>query len=637
MEEVIQTVSGLYRKKEECRYIDKEYYLVGDINIENSGDIYLINDRYIRMSTGKLVFNHTTKQYQLKNMTMIEGIVGFNDSEPIMGYFEVDNINNVKVVLKDKRTFNCINENIINLNFRERRSTGVFYHISILASKEFIKINKVDRAYKESLQYDSKNILENYIDIYNNHYKPIINKDLEEYSKVLQELTFGLEFETVKGSIPKTKINYLPLIPLRDGSINGLEYVTIPLEGSKGLHAIKDSVKELKKRTEYDDSCSLHLHIGNIPRTPEFILAFYKLISYYQDDLFKLFPLYKEYNFGVKRKNYSQPFPINKINFNMDPSIDIKNKTSLTKNFKVLFDFLSMNVRYEDYDCNLKNVNSHPADPNGTQKWNIKTRYYAYNLIPLIFGNKATIEFRIHTPTYDLNKIINFLFINSILINFVKENTAEILGNNYILTNNNLESIISRQVGSIKNFSKNHKSNIIYELQDYINLRRDFTYRNNCKGNIKGDEDELIFRSQINYETLGDINEILNKRTNQNIKLDGQIGILENGINIGIQEKIKRGVVIGSKKVNSPPKSIMDLKKKYLESIAGSSPLAYNWNIVGSRPEQGLKFGSSNIHFIDPPMNENFSIDHPKLEKNILEKLDELIDEKLGIPIDNNL
>jgi hypothetical protein len=45
MEEIVTTVSGKQCNKSNCRLIDKKYYLIGDTKIENSGDVYLINDR----------------------------------------------------------------------------------------------------------------------------------------------------------------------------------------------------------------------------------------------------------------------------------------------------------------------------------------------------------------------------------------------------------------------------------------------------------------------------------------------------------------------------------------------------------------------------------------------------------------
>ena len=77
-----------------------------------------------------------------------------------------------------------------------------------------------------------------------------------------------------------------------------------------------------------------------------------------------------------------------------------------------------MGQDFKSIENSLDNIAGHPADPNGNQKWNIRPRYFLYNVIPLIFGNKQTIEFRIHTPTYDVNKILPFIFMNSLIVNF---------------------------------------------------------------------------------------------------------------------------------------------------------------------------------------------------------------------------
>jgi len=122
--------------------------------------------------------------------------------------------------------------------------------------------------------------------MYNHLYDSKINYEVESVGNFIEPLTFGLEFETIAGFVPERVTKRLGLIPLRDGSISGLEYVTVPLSGKKGVQTVIDICEELEYRTIYDNSCSLHLHIGNIPRTPEFILAFLKTSSWLQDDIF---------------------------------------------------------------------------------------------------------------------------------------------------------------------------------------------------------------------------------------------------------------------------------------------------------------------------------------------------------------
>jgi hypothetical protein len=318
-----------------------------------------------------------------------------------------------------------------------------FYHISALQSYKFNVIILPSKDYKYSLPYDSKGITDYNLKNYNENYNPEISKNIENYASLLENLSFGLEFETTKGFIPKRILNQYGLIPLRDGSISGIEYVTVPMEGKKGLQCTVDILKVLKERTEYnDDTCSLHLHLGNIPRTKEFILAFFKVGMKIQDEMFQMFPLYKKYNYHIKNKNYSAPLPTFEILSQLDPIIDSRN---IDENFGILYKYLSMGQDFKSVGNNLENVLSHPADPNGNQKWNVKTRYYLYNILPLIFGNKQTIEFRIHTPTYDVNKILLFIFMNSLIVNFVIRKQKLILNRKNFINSYSLLDILYMQ------------------------------------------------------------------------------------------------------------------------------------------------------------------------------------------------
>jgi len=372
-DKIVLSVNGLEIYESSCRLIDGSYYIIGDINIEHSGDVFLINKRYIRIEN--LVYNNTIKKYALPSKNLFEGIVSFDSSnKPKFGYFEKNMLYNVILFNENSEMILCLNKNIVPLCYREELSTGYYFHISLKKAKDLNNIIEVSRELKESLPYDSRGITDKFKSKFEKNYNPIITKSVKTYSPLLKNYTFGLEFETTKGVLSKEKMDILPLIPLRDGSISGLEYVTIPLSGELGLQALIDSVEELKSKTVFDNSCALHYHIGGIPRTPEFILAFYKISSFFQDEMFSMFPLYKKYNFGVKRKNYSKPFPVNKINSLLDSSIDIENKSKVHSNFNVLFKYLSEGYGFEKYGNDLGNVLEHPKDPNGNQKWNISTR-----------------------------------------------------------------------------------------------------------------------------------------------------------------------------------------------------------------------------------------------------------------------
>ena len=513
-EKKVITIKGEELPISQCRKFNKLYYKLGDINIQNSGDCYLINGKCYREETGLIVYNYSIKEYVILNDSLLQGVVDVADGNLIIGYFN-NNTKYSKITDKNGKSHWLYNVEIFNNNkeYRECLSTGNFYHISTLQSWKFNKIEFPNKNYKYSLPYDSKGIIGNNLKNYNENYNPEISQNIKNYAPLLENLSFGLEFETTKGHIPDRVLNQYGLIPLRDGSISGIEYVTVPMEGEKGLQCTADILKELKKRTSYsDETCSLHLHLGNIPRTKEFILAFFKVGMKIQDEMFQMFPLYKKYNYHIKNKNYSAPLPTFEILSQLDPIIDSRN---IDENFGILYKYLSMGQDFKSVGNNLENVLSHPADPNGNQKWLVKCRYFLYNLVPLIFGNKQTIEFRIHTPTYDVNKILPFIFMNSLIVNFVIRNQKLILNRKNFINSYGLLDILYMQIDQYDIPNRNTFKDLMYS---YIEVRKNYCENQILKGNIVGTESEIPSPTRINWlkgqetkekSSFGDIPEIL--------------------------------------------------------------------------------------------------------------------------------
>ena len=494
-EKKVITVKGEELPISQCRKFNKLYYKLGDINIQNSGDCYLINGKCYREETGLIVYNYSIKEYVILNDNLLQGVVDVADGNLIIGYFN-NNTKYSKITDKNGKSHWLYNVEIFNNNkeYREHLSTGNFYHISTLQSWKFNNIDFPNKNYKYSLPYDSKGIIGNNLKNYNENYNPEISQNIKNYAPLLENLSFGLEFETTKGHIPDRVLNQYGLIPLRDGSISGIEYVTVPMEGEKGLQCTADILKELKKRTSYsDETCSLHLHLGNIPRTKEFILAFFKVGMKIQDEMFQMFPLYKKYNYHIKNKNYSAPLPTFEILSQLDPIIDSRN---IDENFGILYKYLSMGQDFKSVGNNLENVLSHPADPNGNQKWLVKCRYFLYNLVPLIFGNKQTIEFRIHTPTYDVNKILPFIFMNSLIVNFVIRNQKLILNRKNFINSYGLLDILYIQIEQYDIPNRNKFKDLLYS---YIEIRKNYCENQILKGNIVGTESEIPSPIHINW------------------------------------------------------------------------------------------------------------------------------------------
>jgi hypothetical protein len=494
-EKFVVTIKGEELPISKCRKYESGFYKIGDINVESSGDCYLMeNGSYYRSETGQIMYDHFNKKYVQNNA--VSGLLyGFINDKLELGYFQ-KNINCVKVHSYEGVN-NAMNSEIFlkNYQFREKISDGAYYHISLMKALDFNKKIEPSQEYKYSLPYDSKDIIKNYTENYDNFYKPSIELNNEkDILKIIKNLSFGLEFESVRGQIPKNICNRLGLIPLRDGSIEGLEYVTIPLQGSKGVCTIYDVVKELKYRTDYNHTCSFHLHLGNVPRTASFITAFTKLTLGVQDEIFSMFNLYKKYNFRYKNKNYSAPFNTFKMLSKLDKSINSKN---LIENFDTIFTYLSEGYTLASFGDkgDLSQIHHHPKDPNGNQKWNVNTRYHIHNMIPLIFGNKQTIEFRIHTPTYNIDKIIAFLLLNSVLINYTINNEKQILEGTR--DSFNISDILYEYASKEK-----ISGTFIDKLIKYFNNRKVSVEQHNQASNIYFQEEQIPCSFKFNIENI---------------------------------------------------------------------------------------------------------------------------------------
>jgi len=536
---MVTTVDGRIEEKINCRKMNGLYYVKGDINIENSGECYLIDDKYYKYNTGYIIFDNSVHKYVLKSTLkdkfyVEKGIIDFkNGNEPIFGSYSLEKNNDIYVLIINNK-YSCINEDILknNIHFLENLEDGIYYERNKLDSYKYVFPTKCSRDFKYSLSYDSRGLTEKAEKKYIESYKPeLYHIGLESgKSDITKGLSFGLEFETSLGIVPLRICSNLGLIPLRDGSIDGLEYVTIPLKGKNGMQTVLDTLKVLKRRTVYNNDCSLHLHIGNIPRTEEFFLALFKILFILQDDMYSMFPFHKKENYEVKRKHYTKPLPLKETMLLFDSKI--KTKEDIKRNFDILYRFLSMNQSYDAAGGKLSNIKSHPSDPGGNSKWNIKTRYYWVNLIPLLFGNKQTVEFRIHTPTYDSNKVINYMLTCFSIIDYVIKNETSILSNFQQHVNIDLNHVVFESY--YKDFSN---IRIVEELQRYFDCRKRHFFFKTKKGDFLANEDEFSYTPKyLNWEST-------NNKLNNSFKFSSNLSVpaYDNiGLDIQLNDAIRR-------------------------------------------------------------------------------------------------
>lgn len=240
--------------------------------------------------------------------------------------------------------------------------------------------------------YSSFNALDEFKESADNYL--VINPQLVGKSL---KYTFGLEFETSQGFIPEHICYQNGLIPLHDGSISGIEYTTTVLQKHSGLSLLTKQVNLLKSITTFNKDCALHIHFGGFPVNIKAVYTLYLLCVSLEKDLRKhncpaVFQtdLYK--NSG---KNYC-------------------NSYNKRMNFEEFCYIMSAG-----HTTNITNLTqTHPSDNSGDRKWNINIRYFWVNFINILFFNRAkTVEFRFLRPTYNINKIIGWIYLfNAILL-----------------------------------------------------------------------------------------------------------------------------------------------------------------------------------------------------------------------------
>jgi len=219
-----------------------------------------------------------------------------------------------------------------------------------------------------------------------------INFPIAKYFKY----TFGLEFETSTGIIPEDICFRDGLIPLRDGSISGNEYSTVILSGNEGFNLMYQQIKTLRKYTRFDKECSLHIHIGGFPLEPQKILSLYNLCFILESEIKTILPRYTFYTskYKASHKDYCKLLP---------RSFD---------SFEDFYTAFTTNRFFGSLE------QAHPHDIDRSRKWQIHERYYWANLLNLIcYKVNKTMEFRMLRPTYNLEKILFWMYVfNAIMI-----------------------------------------------------------------------------------------------------------------------------------------------------------------------------------------------------------------------------
>lgn len=402
--EQVTTYDGTTAPRRECRFIKGAFYI-------KNKQCFCIDGKWYRVNSSFVVFDHEKKVWVLKDsIILINGIIAVKaDSSVEFGYFSANPNTNIRFLYKGK-ICTVINLTILRSYPGLKEGLNGCYYSTLDSNipREFnmkMKPHK-DGFYSFPFNYGSEELIPEFTKTFTRDFKgePL----LSDAYKYIENYTFGMEFETEKGAIKETFLKKNGIIACRDGSISGFEYTTIPLQGETGIQAIKVTCDLLKKYCSCSPNESLHIHIGNYPRTVKAIASLYRLGLIIQTEVYSLFPYFYTNTAEFKKKSYCGPLPT-------------LGTTSVGANkiFADLYFWLSNGGGFTRFP-----TGPHPMDRSGQQKWNVSPRYVWLNLIPLIWNGKGTVEFRCHVPTVLSQKAINWLYITTAILSYARKHAT---------------------------------------------------------------------------------------------------------------------------------------------------------------------------------------------------------------------
>lgn len=229
------------------------------------------------------------------------------------------------------------------------------------------------------------------------NYKPVTNTRL---NSLLGEYSIGVEFETEAGTIPQRELKEKGIMPLRDGSISGFEYVSIPL---RSIDHLIDITEVVNRSCVTNFKNAFHVHVGTLPRTKEFLLKSFKVATMLQNEFYDMVPSYKKADIHrVKKRDHNYT--------NELPSIKITEPSAMAGLVRYLSDGADESESIE--------TRPHPSDPSGNHKWQIKSRYKCINFVNYIYSKTGTIEFRLHQGTTNPYKVVYWTLLNVAILRY---------------------------------------------------------------------------------------------------------------------------------------------------------------------------------------------------------------------------
>lgn len=440
-------INGIEYSPKDVRKIGETYYIIGET-------CWKLGGRWKSIDDPEVAFDHTHKRYDLKkNLTY--GII----SPESWGYFTPT----LRSVNSEVGMYAEYNDCPLKISASGMKLTNpkmiIQKHLDLSYSfdVEVPYINKIVEAFKTT---------------------PInVTSEVKLLAPLLKGYTFGLEYETCNGTIPKDMLPILGLIPLRDGSLrlgNGqepFEYVTPPLSGVKGIQAILDQCTIMQDCCKYDNDCSLHMHIGGLRNDRRVLVALYKLVYSIQQELYDLVPYGKrdpEYFFGAnlksgdKRKNYARLIP------------DLP-AGEISQMLQHMFQLFSNGYPIEK---SYKRGSDHQQK----NKWNRYNRYSIVNFEHLLLGQSNTVEFRIFNMSTNGQNVVNLLLICLAIVRYAEAYSNQIINGQKVT----LTEVVSGYRNDFGSTSGTEAKNLIANmLTNFIKEAKEANFLNACRNHAQ--------------------------------------------------------------------------------------------------------------------------------------------------------
>lgn len=420
-----------------------------------------VNGYWYLLTDKNICLDNITNKYILKDHSSTY-IHDYKNNKPIFKLTHVDNTRNLPIIrLEDGSNYYISNSSILkDTEFVEDYYRSYFIH-------------------KNSITETSYNIYK--ILSYSTYKNPFDKKELtlsEKYNLGIKSPTFsiteginykfGVELEVSHGNLPLWKVieDNLNLSCVRDGSIRrdnsddngGPEYVTGVLSGDTGIQQLQRICLELAKRTRVNKTTGLHIHIGNIDFTKQFIVNSYILCLFLESEILSLVPESRRNN--VYCRNL-KPFKF-KVALNND-----KSNLRLEEDYITLFKYMSV-VGSEPSN----QINKETQHPMGSKcRYDHSTpRYCWLNYIPAMFNTREnsnfSIEIRNHPGSTNFKKIKNWLLLFMAIFKFVDKYPERI--NKNITINEILDIIYPKKSEILKQYFESRKQLFSKNLNEDI-------------------------------------------------------------------------------------------------------------------------------------------------------------------------